>query len=634
MWIVERPGISNSDSVGSGRNTFFKTTTCVQEDARSSSTRHPLKAQQVKPDVFPFRSSTDKSCSIWGDSLVVPAYLSVASAIILILHVIVSSKPVKQLYRLLLPKSRHTESEPSANDRSQGIHPASFFGQVKEHVHLHGGPVIFTFKVLRLFGCLTLLGVSLATFILEEAGDIDDMLYGVNGKWGKKRRKHKHTNEQFTQAEWVQVALVLTSVRFVTCSYLFLLRLTGYQTFTSLLALISVSSRPRCSRLVSNHLTLLLLALFGVYLYRDIWPMATFNKNPVDSAEGWLLWAKLFILSVTSVVLPLFQPRQFTPVNPQDNAKPSPEQTTPLISLVLWMFLDSTVWLAYKVPHLKFEQLPPLADYDAGKNLVNKSFPKLDPFSGSTKGRHLFWGLLSVYRYEYMALALMLVIHVCCGLASPIGINQLLQYLESNGEKTNVKPWVWVSWLFLAPLIDSIAFQWYIFLAVCVCSTFQIFDANALLSKTRTLVRTEGILTQLIFSHSLRIRMKAELPEGTTNSDPSTAAPTPDNASVADEPVRAGASESSGGSDRTLAQSSLASVKSTKGKLKAKHVFDSAAATQVATPEKKKNASADNLIGKINNLVTTDLNNITEGRDFLFIRTCTLTYNVKQRRLT
>lgn len=351
----------------------------------------------------------------------------------------------------------------------------------------------------------------------------------------------------------------------------------------------------------------------------------------MDSAEGWLVWAKLIILGVTSVVLPSFQPRQFVPVNPKDNAEPSPEQVTPLISLVLWTFLDPVVWLAYRVPHLKFEQLPPLADYDAGKNLVTKGFPKLDPFSGSTKGRHLFWGLLSFYRYEYMTLALMIVVHVCCGLASPIGINQLLQYLESNGEKTNVKPWVWISWLFLAPFLGSIAFQWYIFIAVCVCSTLQIFDANALLFKTRTLVRTEGILTQLIFSHSLRIRMKAELPEGTANSSSSTAVQTPDNSSVAEQPVGAEASESSGGSgDETLAQSSSASVKSAKGKSKAKDASESTTATKVAPPEKKKkDASADNLVGKINNLVTTDLNNITEARDFLFISMSTFIYYAK-----
>lgn len=108
--------------------------------------------------------------------------------------------------------------------------------------------------------------------------------------------------------------------------------------------------------------------------------------------------------------------------------------------------------------------------------------------------------------------------------------------------------------------------------------------------------------------------MKAELPEGTT-STPSTAVATPDNASTLDQPISAEASESSNGSgEETLAQSSSASVKSrtsNKGKYKAKH-----------EPEEKalpKDASADNLVGKINNLVTTDLSNIVDARDFLLL---------------
>lgn len=67
---------------------------------------------------------------------------------------------------------------------------------------------------------------------------------------------------------------------------------------------------------------------------------------------------------------------------------------------------------------------------------------------------------------EYIVLALMIVIQVCSGLASPIGINHLLQYLETKGEGATVRPWLWISWLFLAPTIGSIAFQWYIFIAV------------------------------------------------------------------------------------------------------------------------------------------------------------------------
>jgi len=39
-----------------------------------------------------------------------------------------------------------------------------------------------------------------------------------------------------------------------------------------------------------------------------------------------------------------------------------------------YLFLDPIVFLAYRVPHLSHDMLPPLADYDYTKNLVKKSF--------------------------------------------------------------------------------------------------------------------------------------------------------------------------------------------------------------------------------------------------------------------
>jgi hypothetical protein len=41
-------------------------------------------------------------------------------------------------------------------------------------------------------------------------------------------------------------------------------------------------------------------------------------------------------------------------------------------------------------------------------------------------------------------------------------------YLETHGEGAVVRPWVWVSFLFLGPALGSIALQWYYFIAVSV----------------------------------------------------------------------------------------------------------------------------------------------------------------------
>jgi len=114
--------------------------------------------------------------------------------------------------------------------------------------------------------------------------------------------------------------------------------------------------------------------------------------------------------------------------------------------------------------------------------------------------------------------------------------------------------------------------------------------------------------------------MKAELPEGTgTDSNLSTTAVSPDNVSFVEQPLSTEVSESSQGSgDETLAQSSSSSIKSASDSSERKQKAKDTQFTE-EKPMPKKEATADNLVGKINNLVTTDLNNITEGRDFLFI---------------
>ncbi|OJA09105.1 hypothetical protein AZE42_02555 [Rhizopogon vesiculosus] len=133
--------------------------------------------------------------------------------------------------------------------------------------------------------------------------------------------------------------------------------------------------------------------------------------------------------------------------------------------------------------------------------------------------------------------------------------------------------------------------------------------------QTRTLVRMEAILTQLVLEHALRIRMKAELPDGDKKSGNSTGVSTPDSASVAGSSTAAADESIDSSSDETLQTSSetISTSPAKKGKQKAQD------AKEESDSSSKSNSSADNLTGKINNLVTTDLTNITDGRDFLFV---------------
>jgi hypothetical protein len=143
-------------------------------------------------------------------------------------------------------------------------------------------------------------------------------------------------------------------------------------------------------------------------------------------------------------------------------------------------------------------------------------------------------------------------------LVGPIAVNRILVYLESPNPDVFIRPWFWVFALSTSYIVIALFFQWYSFVA------------------TSVLVRVQAILTELIFEHGLRIRLKAE-PSGEVSSSPGTGTQSP----VA-EP------------------SSSSSSTNTK--------------TPLQQPKKK-----DNLIGKINTLVTVDVDRIAEAKEFLIV---------------
>lgn len=59
-----------------------------------------------------------------------------------------------------------------------------------------------------------------------------------------------------------------------------------------------------------------MLATLTVYTYRDIWQLATYDQKPLDAAEGWFVWAEIGLVAFIAVLLPLFTPRQYVPIDP------------------------------------------------------------------------------------------------------------------------------------------------------------------------------------------------------------------------------------------------------------------------------------------------------------------------------
>lgn len=133
---------------------------------------------------------------------------------------------------------------------------------------------------------------------------------------------------------------------------------------------------------------------------------------------------------------------------------------------------------------------------------------------------------------------------------------------------------------------------------------------------TRSLVRAQGIITQLVFEHALRIRMKAETPKTAKSEDStvaSTTVSTPDTASVVEN------AESRPGSSQDGDETALSTTLTTDSTSEAaKSKKDAGTSSEDAKKPKEAEKSSD-LIGKITNLVSTDLQNIVNGRDFLVI---------------
>lgn len=85
--------------------------------------------------------------------------------------------------------------------------------------------------------------------------------------------------------------------------------------YSNFLSVVSLLSRSLSNR-ATKHNNVLLLLTFGIYVYRDIWPLATYFLEPVDKAEGKYLWAKISVLAVTAILIPLCIPSAYVPVDP------------------------------------------------------------------------------------------------------------------------------------------------------------------------------------------------------------------------------------------------------------------------------------------------------------------------------
>ncbi|KAF8956143.1 P-loop containing nucleoside triphosphate hydrolase protein [Flammula alnicola] len=491
-----------------------------------------LLVQDFQNLAFSFSSiTTITSNPNWNIDHVLPVYVSVASAAVLLIHALVVSKYTKPVFTRL-----------GLVGKGDAIPQGTNEGRIKAH----GGRVIFAAEVLTLIGSLVLLYLSLSRVLRLEGAERE--------------------------------------VQSVACMPF---------AYSALLAFfVVIHPRPT---VVSHHISLVLATSWTVYFIRNVVPLMTYTSVPED--PPYMLWELIGVLSFTGVLLPLITPHRYVPFDPSDPIPANPSQTASWASLLLFGFLDSIVWKAYKMPNLPLTDLPPLADSDHSKYLVRAAFPHLDPHAEHdvvTKSRrsakpkkpprHIFFALAQVFRKDIITVTFLLLLNNAATLLSPYGLKKLLEYLGNGGEGATVKPWVWIASLFFAPFSSTVVMQQY-----------QMVLARAT-------VRLEAIFTQLVLQHALRIRVVAETKdEPSTSTTTSTAAP-----SIAGTSSAAPSIADSGSATSPSEMAETVSVP--------------------AEPQKKKSAPAGppaeadagkSLVGRMNNLISSDLQTVGKASEFM-----------------
>ncbi|KAF8311050.1 ATP-binding cassette transporter [Clavulina sp. PMI_390] len=371
------------------------------------------------------------SDSFWLDTRILPSYAAVGSLLVIIMSSIL------QTFRQHKAPIKVDEEPTNIGLRVRAIIKSS-------------GIYLFLLRVLRVFLCIALLLLSIRSVDVE----VPDASY---------------------VAEPYERSIIIAEAAFFA--------------YTTCISIGTVVLPTRQRHIAIRHAFVLLLAEFGVYFYRDLYPLCTYTLQPMDIAEGGRLWTRVVMLAFASLVIPLVAPREYIPIDPKNPNDPNAEQTASALSIISFAFMDHLVYLGYKHPHVPFDLLPSLCDYDRGVYLNERGREYIRP-SLAKRRRSFIWRLLSLFRVEFLVVITCTITRTIFGFLAPVSLNRILNYIETDGEGAIIRPWVWILIFFAAPVLASIFFQLYIFGA------------------THLLAQVESVVTQAVFEHALRIRMK------------------------------------------------------------------------------------------------------------------------------
>jgi ABC-type multidrug transport system fused ATPase/permease subunit len=359
------------------------------------------------------------------------------------------------------------------------------------------------------------------------------------------------------------------------------------------------------ARSLSLHASLVTLSIFAVYGVRVLEPLATFRDR---SSLDWTVWTKFGLSGFAGVLLPLFEPYAYVPLDPtaslplmfpsrssdQSPQKPqetvNPEQTASLISFFSFSFLSPVIYKAWGVTHLETSMLPPQLETDRMAAIGPRAFPYFDPLATPHRRVNIYWALIAAFARSWALQAVLVTLSAVTTLGSPIGTNQLLAYIENAGAGAVFRPWVWILLVALSPLVQNLADQLYMY------------------NNARTATQIEATITAVVYRHALRIRVVNKTDDATPSVAPmASTMPKANPAGTTEAPTSPDSQAVEVATTHSRAETSTTVVGSDDGSSKK----DDAS---VGGEEEKKTTD---VVGRLNNLVTSDLESITAGRDWL-----------------
>ncbi|EJC97739.1 P-loop containing nucleoside triphosphate hydrolase protein [Fomitiporia mediterranea MF3/22] len=343
--------------------------------------------------------------------------------------------------------------------------------------------------------------------------------------------------------------------------------------YASLLSMLSMATSTQWRDTASLQLAFVLFMDFFVYFVLDVWPCAELRPKPFDPADEPTTWVRVALLTLGGVIIPLVMPRPFRPSSPDD--EPSSAETASLFSRYTYLYLDRVVWYAFRVPDITVKDMPEMPGPGKIEQLSKRALAAVDPVQVGK--RHIIWGILNVWRSSFVLMTVFQCLWSLAKFSTPYGMRNLLASMETGIPSHGLHIWVWILVLVVGPVLSGFLYNQWLF------------------ESTRIQVENASVFTYLVFHHALRIRLKSDSPDSDTEKGSSKDIPetTEDSTQTTDTPA------TTDGDSSTEEASDIAPASST--------TAASNSSSQQDTKEKNSQERTGHIVGKINNLITSDL---------------------------